>query len=367
MSQPPTPQNSSAASEQPLDLIERWAGELGFQAIGVSDLDLSEYAEHLDNFLHRGYHGDMGYLARNRLKRLNPAELVPGTARVISARMAYLPPGTDPLRVLESPDLAYVSRYALGRDYHKLIRRRLAQLANRINAQFGAAGAAPAVAPRAFTDSAPVLEKALAAKAGLGWIGKHTLLLNKEAGSWFFLGEVFTSLELPLSTQPIDDECGNCKACITVCPTGAIVGAQQLDARRCISYLTIEHKGTIPVELRASMGNRVFGCDDCQLYCPWNRAAEPTRETDFTPRHHLDQTSLIELFRWSEAEFSERTRGSAIRRITYEQWQRNLAIGLGNGPASRDAMEALRARLASATPMLAEHLEWALAQLLNRD
>ena len=250
-----------------LSLIQRWAAELGFQQLGVSDLDLSQYQQHLENYLARGYQGDMGYLTRNQLKRLNPAELVPDTCRVLSARMDYLPPGTEPLRVLDNADQGYISRYALGRDYHKVIRRRLAQLANRINAQFAQTDGAPQAALRAFTDSAPVLEKALGEKAGLGWIGKHTLLLNETAGSWFFLGELFTSLDLPVNPTQQPDSCGSCKACMTVCPTQAIVAPQQLDARRCISYLTIEHKGSIPVEFRAAMGNRIYGCDDCQLYC----------------------------------------------------------------------------------------------------
>lgn len=345
-------------------LIQRWGTELGFQALGVTDLDLSAYSQHLQNYLHQGFHGDMGYLARNQLMRLNPAELVPGTARVISARMNYLPADTQPLEVLDNPRLGYVSRYALGRDYHKVLRKRLGQLASRINSQFGEPerpGTAPAL--RAFTDSAPVLEKALGEKAGLGWIGKHTLLLNEQVGSWFFLGEVFTSLPLPVNTAVVKDACGNCKACMTVCPTDAIIAPQTLDARRCISYLTIEFAGVIPVELRAPMGNRVFGCDDCQLYCPWNREATHTLEPDFTPRANLDGTDLLRLFNWSASEFDEHTRGSPIRRISYEQWQRNLAVALGNGPATPDVMRALAERLESASDVLAEHLRWALDQL----
>ncbi len=358
-----------------LSSIRRWASELGFQAIGVSDLNLSEYKVHLERYLERGFHGDMGYLARNQLMRLNPAVLVPGTARVISVRMNYLPEGTQPLQILQDPQSAYISRYALGRDYHKVIRKRLGQLASRINNNFGTShfgnqqagpeNTNPGVALRAFTDSAPVLEKALGAKAGLGWIGKHTLLLNKTAGSWFFLGEIFTSLPLPVTDQQEADACGNCKACITVCPTNAIVAPQQLDARRCISYLTIENKGPIPLELRALVGNRVFGCDDCQLFCPWNREAQKSAEPDFTPRSALDHSSLIDLFEWSPEDFDERTRGSAIRRISYDQWQRNIAVGLGNGPYSPRAVAALTARKAQAPALVAEHIDWALAALEN--
>ena len=356
-------QTEAAAADAWL-VIQRWGKELGFQQLGITDLDLSAYSAHLQNYLERGFHGDMGYLARNKLKRLNPAELVPGTARVISARMNYLPEDTQPLQVLNSPELGYVSRYALGRDYHKVLRKRLGQLASRINTQFeqhGSEQAAPAL--RAFTDSAPVLEKALGTKAGLGWIGKHTLLLNEQAGSWFFLGEVFTSLPLPINTRVVKDACGNCSACMTVCPTDAIIAPQTLDARRCISYLTIEFEGVIPKELRAPMGNRVFGCDDCQLYCPWNRDVTSTQEPDFTPRANLDGENLLRLFSWSAKEFDEHTRGSPIRRISHEQWQRNIAIALGNGPATPEAMQALNQRLATASDVLAEHLHWALGRL----
>jgi len=359
----PQAKADARAAEQWL-AIERWGKELGFQQLGVTDLDLSAYGRHLQNYLERGFHGDMGYLARNALKRLNPAELVPGTARVISARMNYLPADTEPLQVLNNPELGYVSRYALGRDYHKVVRKRLGQLASRINKQFGSYQSeqiAPAL--RAFTDSAPVLEKALGTKAGLGWIGKHTLLLNEQAGSWFFLGEVFTSLPLPINTTVVKDACGNCSACMTVCPTDAIIAPQTLDARRCISYLTIEFDGIIPEELRAPMGNRVFGCDDCQLYCPWNREATNTLEPDFTPRAKLDGRSLLGLFNWSAKEFEEQTRGSPIRRISYEQWQRNIAIALGNGPATKEVIQALSERLVNASSLLAEHLRWALDQL----
>lgn len=345
--------------------IERWGRELGFQALGVADLDLLVYSDHLQNFLNRGFHGDMGYLARNQLKRLNPAELVPGTARVISARMNYMPADTQPLTVLRNGELGYVSRYALGRDYHKVLRKRLGQLASRINTQFGQAQH-PALALRAFTDSAPVLEKALGEKAGLGWVGKHTLLLNAEVGSWFFLGEVFTSLPLPVNTTVVEDKCGSCKACMTVCPTDAIIAPQTLDARRCISYLTIELKGPIPEEFRAPIGNRVFGCDDCQLFCPWNREAADTQEPDFTPRSNLDHSRLLDLFNWNETEFEEHTRGSPIRRISFEQWQRNLAVALGNGPDTSEVRFALTERMERASDLLAEHIDWALNRLDSR-
>ncbi len=349
-----------------LSQIRRWAEELGFAGIGISDVDLSEFAHHFERYLARGFHGDMGYLERNRTKRLNPAELVPGTQRVICARMNYLPPDTEPLRLLDDTRTAYISRYALGRDYHKVLRKRLGQLAARINTAFGPAHSADSdtsvVAPRAFTDSAPVLEKALGAKAGLGWIGKHTLLLSKDAGSWFFLGEIFTTLPLPVNTEPEVDACGSCSACMTVCPTGAIVAPRQLDARRCISYLTIEHKGSIPVELRSAIGSRVFGCDDCQLYCPWNRYAQHSAEPDFQPRHDLEASSLLSLFEWDAATFAHRTEGSALRRISFELWRRNLAVALGNAPADPAIVLALERALPTASALVAEHLKWALAQ-----
>ncbi len=341
------------------DDIKQWAEDLGFQQVGITDTDLSAYQDKVRQWLAAGRHGTMGYLARNLDKRLDPALLEPGTCRVIAARMDYLPDGAQPLRILDDPDKAYVSRYALGRDYHKVIRRRLARLARHIDDAAREAGGHY----RAFTDSAPVLEKALAQKAGLGWIGKHTLVLNRGAGSWFFLGEIYTNLPLPVDSPEQEDHCGKCTACMTVCPTDAIVGPQQLDARRCISYLTIEHRGSIPQELRPLMGNRVFGCDDCQLYCPWNRYAQLTREGDFTPRHDLDDSDLLRLFAWSESEFLERTEGSAIRRASYEQWQRNLAVAIGNGSATPAAIAALEERRAQATPLVREHIDWALARL----
>jgi epoxyqueuosine reductase len=342
--------------------IRQWGEALGFQQIGITDTDLSAYRARLLDWLAAGHHGEMAYLARNVDKRLDPALLEPGTCSVIVARMDYLPDGRDPREVLADPRKAYISRYALGRDYHRVVRHRLVRLARRIDA------AAQSVDGRyrAFTDSAPVLEKALAAKAGLGWIGKHTLLLNAEAGSWFFLGEIYTNLPLPADDAPVADRCGNCKACMTVCPTGAIIGPQQLDARRCISYLTIEHRGAIPEPLRAPIGNRIFGCDDCQLFCPWNRYAQFTGESDFTPRHQLDQSDLLTLFRWTESEFLTKTEGSALRRAGYQQWLRNLAVALGNGKPDDDSLAALHARRVDASPLVREHIDWALAELHKR-
>ena len=335
--------------------IRAAAAALGFADLAVADIDLSHYRRHLERWLADGFHGEMGYMARNVEKRLDPSALEPYAARVISARIDYLPPDTQPLEILRSADRAYISRYALGRDYHKVVRSRLARLATRIRLLAGGNH-------RAFTDSAPVLEKALAEKAGLGWIGKHTLLLNRDAGSWFFLGEIYTDLPLPLDREPHKDDCGRCSACMTVCPTGAIVAPRRLDARRCISYLTIEHKGSIPVELRRPIGNRVFGCDDCQLACPWNRFATPSQLKDFAPRHALDRVRLLDLFGWSESEFLARTEGSALRRASYAQWRRNLAVALGNAPADPSIVAALERARDSAVPLVREHIDWALAE-----
>jgi len=343
------------------ETIKTWATGLGFQDIGITNVDLSEHEPHVRAWINAGFAGDMGYLERNLEKRLNPALLVPNTCRVISARMNYLAADTQPLEILENSKKAYISRYALGRDYHKVLRRRLAKLAQKINV------ALPDKQFRAFTDTAPVLEKALATKAGLGWMGKHSLVLNKQAGSWFFIGEIYTNAPLPLDhpngATASEDACGKCSACITVCPTNAIVSPKKLDARRCISYLTIEHQGSIDPALRPHIGNRIYGCDDCQLFCPWNRDAPTSTEADFKPRHNLHNTDLEALFALSEAQFLTLTEGSAIRRISYEQWQRNLAIGLGNGSPSKSAVELLRGRLAQASPMVAEHIHWALDRL----
>lgn len=342
--------------------LATWAQDLGFAQIGITDVDLSEFEPYVREWLAAGFAGDMMYLERNIEKRLHPEQLHPETCRVITARMDYLAPGTEPLAVLADATKGYISRYALGRDYHKVLRRRLAKLAEKIDAalvhednfshQY-----------RAFTDTAPVLEKALGAKAGLGWIGKHTLLMNKTAGSWFFIGEIYTNAPFPTDAAKVDDACGKCTACMTVCPTAAIIAPQQLDARRCISYLTIEHKGTIAEELRPAMGNRIYGCDDCQLYCPWNREAPHTTQADFKPRHNLAAPDLLNLFLLTEAEFLKLTEGTAMRRVDYSQWQRNLAIALGNGPATKTVIDALEQRLTQANEMVAEHIQWALNRL----
>jgi epoxyqueuosine reductase len=336
--------------------IQAWSRELGFQQLGISGVELPEDERRLLQWLAAGRHGDMDYMERHGTRRSRPHELVPGTIRVISVRMDYWPGATEETEaLLEKKDRAYVARYALGRDYHKVLRARLQKLADRIQQEIGAFGY------RAFTDSAPVLEKALARGAGLGWIGKHTNLINKQAGSWFFLGELFTDLPLPLD-ESADDHCGSCRTCMEVCPTGAIVAPYQLDARRCIAYLTIEHKGPIPEEFRAPMGNRIFGCDDCQLFCPWNKFAQVSREADFTPRAGLDGPKLAELFAWSEAEFLKRTEGSAIRRSGYEGWLRNIAVALGNAPGSDEVLGALRSRESDASELVREHVRWALKQ-----
>ena len=335
--------------------IEIWAQELGFAAVGVTDTDLSDYAPDVRRWLSRKLHGSMGYMARNLDKRLHPERLQGGTVRVISARMDYL---TDVLPAIPAPGsaTAYVSRYALGRDYHKTIRRRLAKLARRIDRHAGGRY-------RAFTDSAPVLEKPLGEKAGLGWIGKNTLLLNEDAGSLFFLGEIYTNLPLPVTERRASDRCGACRACLNACPTGAIVGPRQLNARRCISYLTIESDAAIPTELREAVGNRIFGCDDCQIVCPWNRYARKSAEADFAPRHGLDTARIAELLEWDEATFRARTEGMALRRIDYRQWVRNLAVAAGNATPSRTLVDRLETRRVGADPMVREHIDWALGRL----
>lgn len=337
------------------DAIKAWGRELGFQQLGIADTDLSEAESRLLDWLGRGWHGEMGWMASHGLRRSRPAELVPGTVRVISARLDYLPEAAPADEVLADPALAFVSRYALGRDYHRVLRGRLQKLADRIEAQVGAFGY------RVFTDSAPVLEKPIAEKAGLGWIGKHTNLINREAGSWFFLGEIYTDLPLPVD-EPASNHCGTCRACLDVCPTQAIVAPYQLDARRCISYLTIELRGSIPADLRPLIGNRIFGCDDCQLVCPWNRFAGLNRESDFAPRHGLDTPQLIALFAWTEEEFRKRTEGSAIRRTGYEGWLRNLAVALGNAPTTDKVLTALRSRTGHSSEIVREHVRWALAR-----
>lgn len=336
--------------------IRRWGQELGFQHIGVSDIDLSRAEAQLTGWLGEDNHGAMHYMQRHGKKRSRPAELVPGTVRVISARMDYLPQSQDEaIRLLDHESRAYLSRYALGRDYHKVLRLRLRDLARRVENQIGDFGY------RVFVDSAPVLEKAIAEKAGLGWIGKHTNLIDRKAGSWFFLGEIYTDLPLPVDNPEIS-HCGSCQACIDVCPTDAIVAPYKLDARRCISYLTIELKEAIPVEFRKAIGNRIYGCDDCQLFCPWNKFAKPTAEGDFAPRHDLDDQDLTELFAWSESTWLTKTEGSAIRRIGYELWLRNIAIALGNAETTPEVVGALNKRRDSGSKLVAEHVAWALAQ-----
>ena len=338
--------------------IGEWGRALGFDAIGIAGTDLSEEEARLLAWLDAGRHGEMDYMARHGATRARPADLVPGTVRVISARLNYWPGAARDARgVLADPALGYVARYATGRDYHKVLRRRLAELAQRIAADVGPFGF------RVFTDSAPVLEVALAARAGLGWRGKHTLLLSRDVGSYYFLGEIYTDLPLP-PTDPVGAHCGTCTACIAACPTGAIVGPYELDARRCISYLTIEHHGSIPEPLRPLIGNRIYGCDDCQLACPWNRYAATAAEPDFVEvRNGLDGTSLVELFGWSEEQFLQRMEGSAIRRIGYERWSRNLAVALGNAPASNTAIAALERRADDPSTLVREHVAWALACL----
>jgi len=336
--------------------IRQWAQELGFQQVGITGVDLGEHEAYLQEWLAAGYHGDMAYMARHGRKRSRPRELVPGTLRVIALRMDYLAADTQPLAVLDSPEKAYISRYSLGRDYHRLIRKRLAELAARIEAAAGSGSY------RAFVDSAPVLERALAERAGLGWIAKNTMLINTEAGSWFFLGEIYTDLPLPLDPPHTDKHCGTCTACLEVCPTGAFTGPFQLDARKCISYLTIEHHGSIDPALRPLLGNRIFGCDDCQLCCPWNKFSRPTDEADFRPRHGLADADLAELLLWDEETFLARTAGSAIRRIGYERWLRNIAVALGNAPRSDAVVNALVRRRAHPSALVREHVDWALAQ-----
>ncbi len=333
--------------------IKVWGDELGFQQVGITDTDLSEAELRLHEWLALGWQGEMRYMAAHGTKRSRPEKLVPGTIRIISVRMNYFPPNDNPYLRLNQQNLGYIARYALGRDYHKLMRIRLRKLAAKITAITGHFGY------RVFVDSAPVLEKPLAAKAGLGWIGKHTNLVSRNAGNWFFLGELYTDLPLEID-QPANGHCGSCRACIDRCPTNAIVAPYRLDARRCISYLTIEHKGSIPLELRPLIGNRIYGCDDCLLACPWNRFAEPGEEGDFLPRNGLDAPSLISLFNWSEDQFLQRLEGSPIRRIGYERWLRNIAVALGNSTGTALVMQALIFRRKHPSALVREHVEWAL-------
>ena len=337
--------------------IRTWGQELGFQQVGITGTALAEDEARLLAWLQEGLHGEMGYMARHGTRRSRPEELEPGTVRVICARMDYWPGTADAAgAVLEDPRKGYISRYALGRDYHKVLRGRLRRLARRLESAAGPFGA------RVLVDSAPVLEKPLARNAGLGWLGKHTNLIHPRAGSWFFLGEIYTDLPLPVDAPFSRSHCGSCSACIAACPTGAIVAPYRLDARRCISYLTIELKGAIPEPLRPLVGNRIFGCDDCQLVCPWNRFARATGEGDFQPRRDLPAPELAALFAWDEAEFLSRTEGSAIRRIGHERWLRNIAVALGNGPNDERARRALLGRAGDPSPLVREHVHWALAR-----
>ncbi len=352
--------------------LTEWGQELGFQSVGVSLIDLSKEEAILKQWLDKGFHGDMDWMERHGTKRTRPEELVPETISIISVRMDYLPSEThDPIMVLNHPKLGYVSRYALGRDYHKLMRSRLQKLADKINQELNSHRNdvdgvdcdndenKTHMKYRVFVDSAPVMEKPIAVNAGLGWMGKHTNVLSQDAGSWFFLGEIYTNLPLAES-QSVTNHCGDCTACIDICPTQAILKPYELDANRCISYLTIEHKGVIPEEFREPMANRIYGCDDCQLVCPWNRFAVSTDETDFEIRNDLDASSLLNLFAWTEAEFLKKLEGSAIRRIGIERWQRNIAIALGNSPSSTDVIQALTDKFESSSEMVKEHITWAL-------
>ncbi len=333
------------------------AAELGLTHCAITDTDLGEHEAHLLNWLAAGFHGEMDYMQRHGTRRSRPADLLPGTIRIISVRLDYYPPqSADADTVLNSPTLGYVSRYAMGRDYHKVLRNRLQKLAARIQEHYGEFGY------RAFVDSAPVLEKAIAQKAGLGWIGKHSNLLSTDAGSWFFLGELFTDLPLAVDQPLPRSHCGSCTACLQACPTDAIVAPFKVDARRCISYLTIELKGSIPVEFRSAMGNRIYGCDDCQLVCPFNKFSNDTLEADFSVRNELDSPELVSLFRWSEDDFTSRMAGSPIYRIGHESWLRNIAVALGNAPGNPDVISALRERQDDASAVIREHVAWALEQ-----
>lgn len=337
--------------------IKLWGEELGFQQVGISDVDLEEAGGYLKKWLENKFHGSMEYMQKHGSKRYRPDELCSGTYRIISVRMDYYPPKLISYQsLLKQPHKAAISRYALGRDYHKVMRKKLKQLAMSIEQRVGKYGY------RVFADSAPVMEKAIAEKAGLGWIGKHSNVLNAKAGSWFFLGEIYTDLDLPVDKKSTY-HCGTCNRCIEACPTGAIVAPFQVDSRRCISYLTIENKGAIPLEFRKAMGNRIYGCDDCQMVCPWNKFSHDTNEKDFSPRHGLDNIGLLELFEWDSDTFFRKMEGSPIRRIGYEAWQRNLVVALGNSKGGKPVIEVLRNKLSGASDMLIEHIEWAIKEL----
>ena len=339
-----------------IETIQAWARELGFQDIGFTGVNLHEHEAYLEKWLQAGYHGTMDWMDRHGSKRSRPSELVPGTCTVISCRMDYLPEAADGWEILENSEKGFVSRYALGRDYHKLIRSRLAKLAERIRDEL-ACGTF-----RAFVDSAPVLERAVAEQSGLGWIAKNTMLINESAGSYFFLGEIYTDIPFMPSDPKEEKHCGSCSACMVACPSDAFVAPFVLDARRCISYLTIEHKGSIDEALRPKMGNRIYGCDDCQLVCPWNKFATTSPEPDFAPREGLDQADLVTLFAWTEKEFEERLQGSPIRRIGHERWLRNIAVALGNAETTQEIVNALRSKQDTSSPLVKEHIAWALTQ-----
>ncbi len=340
--------------------IKNWANELGFQQCGICEADPKHHADHYQKWLADQHHGNMGYMLERKALRLNPQALLPDALRVISVRMDYRKRDEEMVRVLDNKDSAYIAEYALGRDYHKLMRKRLGELCKKIEHESEELNQPPNQRP--FVDSAPILERAYAEQAGIGWIGKNTMLINSKAGSWFFLGEILTDLPLDVDPPHKDQHCGSCTACLDACPTNAFSEAHVLDARKCISYLTIESSESIPVEYRKKIGNRVFGCDDCQIVCPWNKFSKPSQEDDFSPRNKFDKTSMLALFKWTEEEFNQRTQGSPIRRIGYERWLRNLAIGLGNGSKSEEVVNALKEKLGY-SPMVTEHVRWAIQNL----
>ncbi len=346
-------------------LIKTWGIQEGFQQVGITNTSLEKHEKHLSSWLQNGYAADMNYMSKHGKKRTQPEMLWPGTIRIISGRIDYLNKDIQVNKILRSKSKAYIAQYAMGRDYHKVVRSRLKKLSQRINEYIGAQGNQGFTA-RVFSDSAPVLEKGIAEKAGLGWIGKNTLILNKNAGSWFFLGEIYTNIPLPVDKPMPINRCGSCTACIDVCPTKAIVAPYQLDSRKCISYHTIENRGVIPIPIREKMGNRIFGCDDCQTVCPWNRYAHFTKELDFRPRNHFDTASLLSLFKWTKAEFLKKTEGSVIRRTGYDGWLRNISIALGNADYDQLIVEALKRKYHEASDMVREHLCWAVKRQIEK-
>jgi len=348
--------NTALSENELLFAMQEWAKRIGFQGLGVSDIYLPDAEKKLTEWLAKGFHGEMSYMSHHGTKRTRPEQLVPETVRVITVRMDYWPePSAEPWSVLADDQLGFVSRYALGRDYHKLMRKQLVRLAEKIKKEISDMGY------RVFCDSAPVMEKALAEKSGIGWVGKHSNVLNREHGSYFFLGEIYTDLPLP-TTSAISEHCGSCVACIDICPTQAIVAPYQVDARRCISYLTIELQGAIPVEFRSMIGNRIYGCDDCQLVCPWNKFAQISEQSDFLPRNNLDAPMLLDLLAWTEQEFLKKLEGSPIRRIGYQSWLRNIVVALGNAKPDSGIIETLLNKRESSTDLVKEHIDWALEQ-----